>query len=86
LRIAANATDYTGATLPIRFEILTNDPTKRFVGDFEQKAGVLGSGSFQSEGSVTVPKEPGKYRVLLTTRDKNNGAATHSISFVVEDK
>ncbi|MBC8136405.1 MAG: hypothetical protein H8F28_11010 [Fibrella sp.] len=86
LRIAAKATDYAGATLPIRFEVLPNDPTKRFVGDFEQKAGVLGSGSFQEDGSVTVPKEPGKYRILLTTRDKNNGAATHSISFVVDNK
>lgn len=44
--------------------------------------GVVSSGVLGNE--ITAPTEPGKYRVLLVTRDTNNGAATHSISSVVE--
>jgi hypothetical protein len=78
--------DPDGDPVTTRYELLPNDPSKRFVGDFEKNLGVISRGVCQPLTTITLPKEPGLYRILLVATDGKGAAATHSISLRLNER
>lgn len=84
IKLDAKGFDADGHSVYLKYEILGNDPKKRFIGDFEQRLASFGEGPLWQPVTVKAPNEPGLYRILIVGRDGHGGGATHTISFVVE--
>ncbi|MCU0316972.1 MAG: hypothetical protein MUC92_10300 [Fimbriimonadaceae bacterium] len=82
--VAARGLDPDQDQVALTYEVLHNDPKKRFVGDFEQNLGLIEKGALKGRVRLTAPAERGLYRVLIVGRDGRGAAATHTISFAVE--
>jgi len=83
LAVRISAFDPDRDKLTYAYEIVGDDPKKRFVGDFERDAGFAGSGEASPDFSVSAPKEPGPYRLVIVVRDGKGSAAAGSVSFQV---
>jgi len=79
---SVRASDPDGDPLTYSFEVLSDDPAKRFVGDFEKPMPAFASGG-GSAIRLKAPSEPGPYRVLVVMRDGKGAATTASIPFRV---
>ncbi|MEI7575514.1 MAG: glycoside hydrolase family 2 TIM barrel-domain containing protein [Armatimonadota bacterium] len=78
------ASDPDNEALVTQFEIIPNDPKKRFVGDFEKDLGIVGRGDLKGKTRIKAPTEPGLYRVAVYTYDPRSAASVDSRSFLVE--
>lgn len=86
VRIHANASDPDGDGVSIRYEVLSDDPSARFQGDFEMAMSAFGSGSLASgiPMAIKAPDRPGPYRVLVIATDGKGAAAVDFIYFSVK--
>jgi hypothetical protein len=85
LGLAVSSRDPDGDAVTTRWELLSNEPSKRFVGDFEQKMSGFGRGMVAGGRlSVKLPIEKGEYRLLLVARDGRGAATTESVSLRVK--
>ncbi|MDX2065332.1 MAG: glycoside hydrolase family 2 TIM barrel-domain containing protein [Fimbriimonadaceae bacterium] len=75
--------DPDGDPVSVKYEVLSDDPKKRFVGDFEKEMKRFGKGVARSPLSVRVPSEAGPYRVVIVARDGKGSAAAASWPFMV---
>ncbi len=83
---SVHAMDAERDPLDYRYEILSDDPAKRFVGDFEKSGGAVATGLAGPTYKIGVPNEPGPYRLVLVIRDGKGGAAVATIPFRVSAK
>lgn len=83
IRVRLVARDPEGDRLTYRYEIITDDPSKRFVGDFEKPTDVAAQGETRPRVDVVAPRDPGPYRLVLFVKDGKGGAAVATLPFLV---
>lgn len=83
VRLEVEARDPDGDRLRLAYEVLPNDPDRRFQGDFEQRSDPLARGEFERTATVPLPQTPGPYRILVVARDGRGAADVASVSLVV---
>jgi len=82
--VRVTAADADKDAVDLSYEIVPNDPKKRFIGDFEQAVGVTAKGSLAGATRIGAPKQPGQYRIVFIARDGKGAATLASRSFLVE--
>jgi hypothetical protein len=83
VRVRIRTRDADQDSLSLTYEVSSDDPSKRFVGDHEQSMPVISSGPASGSFAVRAPSEPGTYRILVVARDGKGGGATASASLHV---
>ena len=81
------ATDPEGAPLDVVWLVRTDDTEVKFAGqaEAEQKSlpKAVVTGDVQG-ATIRAPKSPGPYRLFVTVKDRQSGAATANLPFLVE--
>jgi hypothetical protein len=73
--------DPEGDPLTYSYEVLNDDPSKRFVGDHEMDLGKVAAGVTGPRTTIRAPQAPGMYRAIVVVRDGQGGAAAAAVSF-----
>lgn len=86
--VMVRASDPDGDAMDVQWRIIPESTVQSMGGDFERGIGEIDV-TIQREGTmgarITMPQEPGAYRVFVTVRDGNNHAGTANLPIYVGD-
>jgi hypothetical protein len=84
LEFSVSTDDPERNELELEYQVLSDDPKLRFVGDHEKEMRIFSSGKIDPDFEITAPKDPGIYRILVIVRDGKGSAGTASLPFLVK--